>query len=265
MTWFCKKCIADGFMDDPWLDVDKNEIVFPDIKESQMKNTICEGCDSLWFDRYGNPTYRTLDKADLTITDDEETIIYLEIENKLLKERIEKLNYQLMDYQVSSMYDKGYYDSQDIMLRYIKTHFDNYVKGIKKPGVSQLSTLIDGYLHKINYMKDKMNFMNKIVLLNSEGPVLSLKKVGKYWSFSFNGSNSKVSLITDPREILDFLSGKKPIVYEGKMYLWDSYSQDMKPKPDDLSNFVVSLMKDEMDRCRDDQEYFFNTYYKTKT
>jgi len=262
MAWFCKKCVSDGVMDEPWLEADENGIVFPDIDESQMTDTICEGCGPGWFDRYGNPVISSNCGTESCITDDEDTITHLEIENKLLKERIEKLNYQLMDYQVSDIYEKGYYNAQDTILQHIKIHFDNYIQGIKKPGVSQLSTLIDGYLHKIKNMKDTMSPTHKIELLNSEGPVLTLQKVGEYWSFSFDGS--KVSLITDTREILDFLSGKKPIVHEGKMYLWDSYSQDMKPKMEVLSNFVISLMKDEINRCRDDQEYFFNTYYKTK-
>ena len=100
---------------------------------------------------------------------------------------------------------------------------------------------------------------NSIDLLNSEGCILSAKKVSGLWSFDFY--NSKVSKITTPKQILDFLSGKKPLIHEDKMYIWDTYTDDMKPSPEKLSEFVVTLMKEEMETCKNDMDYFYKTYY----
>lgn len=101
-----------------------------------------------------------------------------------------------------------------------------------------------------------------VELLNSEGPVLTLKRISNHWSFTFG--RDYVCLITDAREILSFLGGKKPIVHNDKMYLWDSYPDSMKPDPDKLSEFVIELMKEEMEKCKNDKEYFYNMYFTTK-
>ena len=55
MAWFCKKCIQDGVMDEPWLEADKDGVVFSYVKEGQVISETCEGCGPGWFDRYGTP------------------------------------------------------------------------------------------------------------------------------------------------------------------------------------------------------------------
>lgn len=101
-----------------------------------------------------------------------------------------------------------------------------------------------------------------IVLISDDEPILTLRKIQNLWSFAFRGTN--ISLISEPREILDFLSAKKPIKSEGKLYFWESYPEDMKPDPVKLSEYVIMIMKEEIDKCKKDKTYFYQTYITTK-
>jgi hypothetical protein len=101
-----------------------------------------------------------------------------------------------------------------------------------------------------------------IVLLKGEEAILTLKRIQNLWSFTFHGSH--ISLIAEPREIIDFLTSKKPLKSEGKLYLWDSYPEEMKPDPEKLSEIVVSIMKEEIEKCKNDHDYFYKTYILTK-
>jgi hypothetical protein len=97
------------------------------------------------------------------------------------------------------------------------------------------------------------------LLTDEEGErIISLKRIQDHWSFSFRDSH--YSLITDPREILDFLTGKKPVKSADKLYFWDSYPAEMKLDPEKLSYFVTMIMKEEMEKCKNDKDYFYNTY-----
>jgi hypothetical protein len=106
----------------------------------------------------------------------------------------------------------------------------------------------------------RMNASFKIDLLNFEGPFLILQKIKDHWSFKFH--NNRIELITNTREILDFISGKKPLVNEGKLHFFNSYSHEAKPKEDKMLDLVNRLLREEMERCKTDKEYFFNTYCK---
>lgn len=108
-----------------------------------------------------------------------------------------------------------------------------------------------------------MNPTQTVHLLTDETGenVITLKYIQGHWSFSFR--DSLFSLITEPREILDFLTGKKPIKSGDKLYFWDSYPTEMKLDPEKLSAFVVLIMKEEIEKCKDDKEYFYNTYCST--
>lgn len=105
-----------------------------------------------------------------------------------------------------------------------------------------------------------MNPSFKIELLNFEGPFLILQKIKEHWSFVFN--DSKIAMIVEPREILDFLSGRKPIVSNNKMHFYNSYSHESKPNEEKMLSLVTMLTNEEMERCKTDKEYFFNTYCK---
>lgn len=106
----------------------------------------------------------------------------------------------------------------------------------------------------------RMNASFKIDLLNFEGPFLILQKIKDHWSFKFH--NNRIESITNTREILDFISGKKPLANEGKLYFFNSYSHEAKPKEDKMLDLVSRLLREEEERCKTDKEYFFNTYCK---
>lgn len=89
MAWFCKKCISEGHVDEAWLDEDENGIVFDFIPDDDtMTHEICEGCGPGWFDRYGNPIQECEEECEL---DPEYKIDALEVENLMLKQRINEL------------------------------------------------------------------------------------------------------------------------------------------------------------------------------
>lgn len=111
----------------------------------------------------------------------------------------------------------------------------------------------------MNKNKNKdMNPSFKIELLNFEGPFLILQKIGDHWSFKFH--DTLIATIVEPREILDILSGRKPILHNSKLYFYNSYSPESKPNVDAMLSLVTMLTHEEMDRCKNDKEYFFNTY-----
>jgi hypothetical protein len=105
-----------------------------------------------------------------------------------------------------------------------------------------------------------MNPSFKIELLNFEGPFLILQKIGDHWSFKFHDNN--IATIVEPREILDILSGRKPIMHNNRLYFYNSYSHESKPNQEEMLKLVTKLTAEEMDRCKNDKEYFFNTYCK---
>lgn len=99
-----------------------------------------------------------------------------------------------------------------------------------------------------------------IELLNFEGPFLILQKIGDHWSFKFH--DNKIATIVQPREILDIISGKKPIMHNNRLHFFNSYSHESKPNPDEMLKLVTKLTNEEMELCKNDKEYFFNTYCK---
>jgi len=66
-----------------------------------------------------------------------------------LRKDNERLNDIIMKYECSQEHDTGYQHAQESCLRHINDYFINLLKGTPSPGVSRLSTLLDGYINKI--------------------------------------------------------------------------------------------------------------------
>lgn len=97
-------------------------------------------------------------------------------------------------------------------------------------------------------------------LLNSEGPIITIIKDSQYWHWKFHGS--QLLVITNPNEILNFLSGKSMLIDpNGKTYNWMDYSMSMKgDDPERIRKIVIELIQEELDLCKSNIEYFEETY-----
>jgi hypothetical protein len=76
----------------------------------------------------------------------------------------------------------------------------------------------------------------KIELLNSEGPILTLRKKVSY-ELHFHESGENVTL--EYQKLKDFLSGKITIITEGdKNWNYNEFSDGMKPDQTKLREFM---------------------------
>ena len=76
----------------------------------------------------------------------------------------------------------------------------------------------------------------KIELLNSEGPILVLKKKILY---ELKFQQLKETMVVDKKTLMNFLSGKTSLeTHNGKVWDYSSFSDGMKPNQTDLDNFL---------------------------
>ena len=109
-----------------------------------------------------------------------------------------------------------------------------------------------------------MKLQKSFDLLNSEGPLVQIQKIGELWHWKFHTSN--ISTVTSTREILDFISGNIDIKdHNGKTYRWNDYGMSMKgDTPEYIQKIVLVLLGEEMEKCKRDINYFTKIYCKTK-
>jgi len=111
-------------------------------------------------------------------------------------------------------------------------------------------------------MKSSLSFD----LLNSEGPIVKIEKIGPYWNWKFH--NASYHIITTPREILNFIADEYVLlnqsISERIMFKWSEFSEDMKPDREKLNKIIEILLKEEIELCKTDSAYFYKTYCKTK-
>ena len=104
-----------------------------------------------------------------------------------------------------------------------------------------------------------MKVLKKYEILNSEGPIMLLKKHKDHWSLTFHGT--RIHTVVDPAEMISFLTACSLISTEKKTYRYDDYSEGEKMRTEDLANLLKDLLEDHNDRCDSDEEYF-NKYCK---
>lgn len=98
-------------------------------------------------------------------------------------------------------------------------------------------------------------------LLNSEGPIVSIKKIEGHWHYSFH--KSPYYTITTPKDILGNIWNDRPIYdsHNRKVYRLSEYEMSMKgDDPKYYASIVEYLLKEEMEKTAKDPEYFKNTY-----
>ena len=101
-------------------------------------------------------------------------------------------------------------------------------------------------------------------LINSEGPIVQIQKVGNLWHWKFH--NSPILTITSTKRILDFISDLSTIKDpNGKTYRWSDYQRSMKGDTHEyIQKIVLLLLEEEMERCKTDIDYFKKIYYTQK-
>lgn len=112
---------------------------------------------------------------------------------------------------------------------------------------------------KIKVMKIHKSFE----LLNSEGPLLQIVKIEGHWHYKFH--NSPHYNYTTIKEILSAIWYDTPITntHEGKDYVLGQFPLSMKGDSQKNYNDIVKfLVKEELERCQKDTEYFKLNYIK---
>lgn len=98
-------------------------------------------------------------------------------------------------------------------------------------------------------------------LLNSEGPLIKIQKIGGLWHYQFNGN--KTHLITSIKEILGSLIEGKGIIdrANGRIYFLNDYPISMKgDSPAYYESIIKDLISEELEKCKKDHEYFKKIY-----
>jgi hypothetical protein len=98
-------------------------------------------------------------------------------------------------------------------------------------------------------------------LLNSEGALIKIEKIGGFWHYKFD--KSKTHTITTAKEILNSILNGKGIVNknEGKIYFLEDYPLSMKGDTSEYYERIVRvLVQEEMDKCTKDTTYFKENY-----
>lgn len=97
-----------------------------------------------------------------------------------------------------------------------------------------------------------------IELINSEGPIVKIEKVGSVWNFVFHGV--PYSVVTSRREILEFLCNDLEISDGNKKYLFNSYGT-MRLKKTKLKEVIDMLIDEEYNKIKEDKNYFYKEYF----
>jgi hypothetical protein len=106
-----------------------------------------------------------------------------------------------------------------------------------------------------------MTVEKKFDLLNSEGSLVNISKINGLWHFNF--FDCPYSTITTPKDILSFISGGTVTdTHNKKDYTLSDYPDSMRGTVNYLQNVVTILLREEMERCTNDQQYFFDNYCK---
>ncbi len=76
----------------------------------------------------------------------------------------------------------------------------------------------------------------KIELLNSEGPILTMKKRIQY---ELKFEQMKETMFVDEQLLVDFLMGRTELkTPDGRVWRYTDFSSGMKPKQSDLEDFI---------------------------
>jgi hypothetical protein len=106
-----------------------------------------------------------------------------------------------------------------------------------------------------------MKLENSFDLLNSEGSIIKIEKYGCFWHYRFKGTN--VLTVTSNKEILNSLLKGKGIVNksEGKIYFLEDYPISMRgDSPEYYERIARILIQEEMEKCKNDINYFKENY-----
>jgi hypothetical protein len=106
-----------------------------------------------------------------------------------------------------------------------------------------------------------MKIEKSFELLNSEGPIIVIEKIDGYWHYKFNSSRGRT--VTTIKEILNAIWNNVPIIDEQarKTYVLGNYPLSMKgDTPSYYEDIAEYLLKEELDKCKKNIDYFKNTY-----